>query len=183
MAKLISKTYGEALFELAVEEGKVSVLVEEIQAILKVLEENQEFLALMNHPKILKEEKIKVMEEVFKGRVQEELVSFFRLIIMKDRYGEIQSILNYFLDEVKKLQGIGVVHVTTAAALSLVQKQKVERRLLETTGYKRLEMHYKTDKELIGGMVIRIGDRVVDSSVKTKLSELTKQLLKVQLVQ
>lgn len=65
MAKLISKTYGEALFELAVEEKKIPVFVEEIQAILKILEENQEFLSLMNHPKILKEEKIQVMETVF----------------------------------------------------------------------------------------------------------------------
>lgn len=44
-------------------------------------------------------------------------------------------------------------------------------------------MHYREDKELIGGMVIRIGDRVVDSSVKTRLNKLTRQLLKVQLVQ
>lgn len=183
MAKLISKTYGKALFELAVEEKKIPVFVEEIQAILKILEENQEFLSLMNHPKILKEEKIQVMETVFKGRVQEELVSFFRLIIMKDRYGEIQSILHYFLDEVKRLQGIGVAYVTTAAALTVIQKQRVEKRILETTSYRKLEMHYREDKELIGGMVIRIGDRVVDSSVKTKLNELTKQLLKVQLVQ
>ncbi|MBQ7065517.1 MAG: ATP synthase F1 subunit delta [Lachnospiraceae bacterium] len=183
MAKLISKTYGEALFELAVEENKVSVLVDEIQNILQVLKDNPEFLSLMTHPKILKEEKVKVMEEVFKGRIQKELVGFFRLIITKDRYGEIDSILNYFLDEVKKLQGIGVVYVTTAESLDPLQKQKVEKRILQTTGYKRLEMHYKTDKELIGGMVIRIGDRVVDSSVKTKLNELTKQLLKVQLVQ
>ncbi len=183
MAKLISKTYGEALFELAVEEKKIPVFVEEIQAILKILEENQEFLSLMNHPKILKEEKIQVMETVFKGRVQEELVGFFRLIIMKDRYGEIQSILHYFLDEVKRLQGIGVAYVTTATALTIIQKQRVEKKILETTSYRKLEMHYREDKELIGGMVIRIGDRVVDSSVKTKLNELTKQLLKVQLVQ
>ena len=70
MAKLISKTYGEALFELAVEENKVSVLVDEIQNILQVLKDNPEFLSLMTHPKILKEEKIKVMEEVFKGRIR-----------------------------------------------------------------------------------------------------------------
>lgn len=183
MAKLISKTYGEALFELAVEENKISALVEEIQTILQVLKDNPEFLSLMTHPKILKEEKIKVMEEVFNGRVQKELVGFFKLIIAKDRYGEIESILNYFLDEVKKLQGIGVVYVTTAETLTLEQKRKVEERLLQTTGYKRLEMHYGVDKELIGGMIIRIGDRVVDSSVKTKLNELTRQLLKVQLVQ
>ncbi|MBO6015770.1 MAG: F0F1 ATP synthase subunit delta, partial [Lachnospiraceae bacterium] len=50
-----------------------------------------------------------------------------------------------------------------------------------TTGYKEVEMHYDVDEKLIGGMKIRIGDRVVDSSVQTKLSEMTKQLLNIQL--
>ena len=59
--------------------------------------------------------------------------------------------------------------------------KEVERKLLETTSYQQMEMHYQTDESLIGGMVIRIGDRVVDSSIKTKLSELTRQLMKIQL--
>ena len=56
-----------------------------------------------------------------------------------------------------------------------------EQRLLDTTDYKKMEMHYNVDESLIGGMVVRIGDRVVDSSIKTKLNELQKELLKVQL--
>lgn len=183
MAKLISKTYGDALFELAVEEKKIPVFVEEIQAILKILEENQEFLSLMNHPKILKEEKIKVMENVFKGRIQEELTGFFRLIIIKDRYGEIQDILRYFLDEVKRLQGNWSCLCDYSCCTYDYSKAKSGKKILETTSYRKLEMHYREDKELIGGMVIRIGDRVVDSSVKTRLNKLTRQLLKVQLVQ
>ena len=62
MAKLISKTYGEALFELAIEEDKADVFMEEIAGIRQILAENQEFSRLMNHPKILKEEKIEVLE-------------------------------------------------------------------------------------------------------------------------
>ena len=58
----------------------------------------------------------------------------------------------------------------------------MEKRLLETTKYVRhFEMHYDVDSELIGGMVIRIGDRVVDSSVRTKLYDLTRELSKIQL--
>ena len=58
MAKLISKTYGDALFELAVEDDKVDVLLEEIEQLQKILAENEDFGRLMNHPKIIKEEKI-----------------------------------------------------------------------------------------------------------------------------
>lgn len=181
MAKLISKTYGDALFELAVEENKTDAFVEEITAVLQVLSENPDFGALMAHPKILKEEKVQVMENVFKGQIDDELVGFFALILTKDRYGEIESILQYFLDEVKALKGIGTAYVTTATALDATRQNEVEKRLLETTSFKEMEMHFDTDESLIGGMIIRIGDRVVDSSVKAKLDTLTKQLMKVQL--
>lgn len=181
MAKLISKTYGDALFELAVEENKVDVFLEEIQGILEVLHDNAEFNSFMNHPKIIKEEKVQVVENVFNGRISKELVGFLTIIITKDRYKDIFSILTYFLDRVKELKGIGVAYVTTAIELKDEQKKQVEERLLATTSYQKMEMHYQLDNSLIGGMVIRIGDRVVDSSVSTKLSELQKQLLKIQL--
>ena len=69
----------------------------------------------------------------------------------------------------------------TAVQLTAEQQNKVEKRLLETTSYRDFEMHYETDPSLIGGMVIRIGDRVVDSSIRTKLDNMTKNLRKVSL--
>ena len=181
MAKLISKTYGDALFELAVEKDKVDVLLEEIVQLQEVLSENDEFGKLMNHPKIIKEEKIQVAKDVFEGRISEELLGFLTIIISKDRYKDIDAILDYFVAEVKRYKGIGVATVTTAVPLKDEQCKKIEQKLLDTTDYKEMEMHYQTDESLIGGMVVRIGDRVVDSSVKTKLNELQKELLKVQL--
>lgn len=181
MAKLISKTYGEAIFELAVEEEKVDDFMEEIQAIVLILADNKEFASLMSHPKIIKEEKVQIMETVFKGRISNELVGFLDLIITKDRYREIDDILQYFLMKVKELKGIGIAYVTTAIMLKEIQKKQVEEKLLATTSFKSMEMHYMEDEKLIGGMVIRIGGRVVDSSVLTKLNELQKQLLKIQL--
>ncbi|MBD5552306.1 MAG: ATP synthase F1 subunit delta [Lachnospiraceae bacterium] len=181
MAKLISKTYGEAIFELAVSENRVEALTEEIQAVLQVLGENPDFSEIMKHPKIIKEEKLQVIETVFKGRVSDELTGFMRLIVEKDRYGNIQEIMQYFLDEVKKLKGIGVAYVTSALPLREEQKKQVEAKLLETTSFQEMEMHYQVDEKLIGGMVIRIGDRVADSSIRSKLSYLEQQLLKIQL--
>ncbi|MDE6846324.1 MAG: F0F1 ATP synthase subunit delta [Lachnospiraceae bacterium] len=181
MAKLISKTYGDALFELAVEKNKVDVLFEEIGQLKGVLSENDEFGRLMNHPKIIKEEKIRVAKNVFEGRISDELLGFITIIISKDRYKDIDAILDYFIAEVKRYKGIGVATVTTAVPLKEEQCKKIEQKLLDTTQYTTMEMHYDLDKSLIGGMVVRIGDRVVDSSIKTKLNELQKELLKVQL--
>ena len=179
MAKLISKTYGDALF--AVEKNKVDVLLEEVEQLKQVLSENEEFGRLMNHPKIIKEEKIKVARNVFEGRVSEELMGFLTVVITKDRYRDIDAIIDYFIAEVKRYQGIGIATVTTAVPLREEQRGRIERRLLDTTKYTKMEMHYSVDESLIGGMVVRIGDRVVDSSIRTKLNELQKELLKVQL--
>jgi F-type H+-transporting ATPase subunit delta len=181
MAKLISKTYGEALFELALEEKKLDELFEEAKAVRDILRENADFGKFMSHPKIPREDKVKVAEEVFKGRVSGELTGFLVLIIEKDRCGEMDAILTYFIDRVKEEKRIGVAFVTTAIALEEATKLRVKQRLLETTDYKEMEMHYTVDASIIGGMIIRIGDRVIDTSITTKLNELKKQLLKIQL--
>lgn len=181
MAKLISGTYGEALFELAVEEDRLDSLAEEIQTLRQILSENDDLEKLMNHPKISKDEKLQVMETIFKERISEELMGLLSIIITKDRYRELDAVLEYFLNRVKEVKGIGVAYVTTVDSLSDAQKEQIVGKLLATTGYQQMEMHYQEDKSLIGGMVIRIGDRIVDSSIKTKLEELQKQLMKIQL--
>jgi F-type H+-transporting ATPase subunit delta len=180
MAKLVAKTYGDALFELALEESKVDMLVEETQAVLQILEENVELRKLMNHPKITKEEKINVIEGIFKGRVSDEITGFLRIILTKDRYGEIAKIFEYFIGKVKEYKNIGTAFVTTAVELKETQKEELLAKLLKITKYEQIEMEYSIDKAIIGGMIIRIGDRVIDSSIKTKIYEMSKTLAKIQ---
>ncbi len=183
MAKLVSKTYGEALFEVAMESGedKAGELLEEIGAVRKIVADNPRFDELMKHPGIPKQEKLQVVDTVFRGRASEELVNFLEVIVTKERYRDLPAVFDYFTEKVKERKKIGIAYVTTATELSDSQKSAVRARLLETSGYRKMEMHYSTDPSLIGGMVIRIGDRVVDSSIRTKLDSLTKQLLQIQL--
>lgn len=183
MAKLVSKTYGEALFEIAMESGedKAQELMEEILGINAVLRQNPEFDELMKHPGIPKQEKLQVIKEVFKGRVSEELESFLEVIVSKERYRELPAVFSYFIDRVKEAKKIGVAYVTTAVELDASQKSAVRTKLLETTQYRSMEMNYKVDPSIIGGMIVRINDRVVDSSIRTKLDGLKKQLLQIQL--
>lgn len=181
MAKLISKTYGDALFELAAEEQKLDLLLEEAGAVRQILQDNTDFSRLMMQPRISHADKLQIVKEVFEGRISQELMGFLLIVVEKDRYKELDSILAYFIDRVKETKHIGVAYVTTAVAMDEAAQEKIQSRLLETTAYETMEMHYKVDASIIGGMVIRIGDRVVDSSITTKLNELKKQLLKIQL--
>lgn len=181
MAKLVTKTYADALFQLAVEENKVDDLFEEVNTLIKVLNENEDLNKVMCHPKVDKDQKLETVKEIFSGRASSELCGFINQIVVNNRYEYIDSILKCFVDEVKEYKKIGVAYVVTPTALSDGLKTKVEQKLLDTTGYQKMEMHYDIDKSLIGGMKIRIGDRVVDSSISTKLNELAKELRKIQL--
>ena len=181
MAKLVSNVYGDALFELALENDQLDSLLEEVKTVSAAIADDGDLTKLMNHPKITKEEKIKFIEDVFTGRVSPELVGLMRMLVDKGHYNEMNSVFVYFIDRVKEYRNIGTAYVTSAFPLSAAQQEAVEKRLLQTTKYVAFEMHFDVDAALIGGMKIRIGDRIVDSSVKNKLESLTRELTKIQI--
>lgn len=180
MAKLVSTTYGDALFAVAMEEDRMDEFFEAAVALAEVLRTNEDLSKLMNHPKIMKEDKVKIIEETFAGRLPKEMVGLMTLMVEKGRANEMLLVFDYFVSLVKEEKKIGKADVTTAVVLSDNQKEKVEKKLLEITKYETFEMCYHVDESLIGGMVIRIGDRIVDSSIKTKLYDLSRQLKNIQ---
>ncbi len=181
MAKQIAKTYGEALFKLAIEENQLDSLESEAIDVLEVVRSNEELSKVLNHPKISREEKVQLIEQVFKGNVSDHIVGFLTIIVEKGRNEELTAIFEYFLSEVMEYKNIGVAYVTSAVVLTKEQRAQVENRLLQVTKYVQFVTHYEVDESLIGGMVIRIGDRVVDSSIRTKLNSMANKLKKIQL--
>lgn len=176
MAKQVDTTYGNALFELAREEHKLDELYEEAKALTLILKENDELIQLLDHPQISSEEKQRVIETTFNGRASKDMTGLLIMVVNKGHIKNIIQILDFFISLVKKEKRIGVASVKSAVTLSDAQKAAIEKRLIETTDYLTMEIEYKVDKSLIGGLVIRIEDRVVDSSIKTKLEKLSKTL-------
>lgn len=183
MAKLVSGTYGEALFELAQEKNTVSAMLEEVSGLQMVLKENKELSVLMNNPKVSKEEREGIVKEVFGGRISNDLLNFLILLVQKGRYAYVEEILAYFTDRVKEAEGIGTAYVTTAVELTPAKKDEIHKKLLATTSYREIEIIYQADPSLIGGMTVRINDRVIDSSIKTKLEKMERSLLTIQLAE
>ena len=176
MAKLVSKTYGDALYALALEKGTIDATYEEITGLKVVFAENEELSKLLSHPKISREEKITVIENIFKGKVSDDVLGFLVIVIEKDRNSAFEEIFDHFISLVKEYKGIGTAKVSSALPVSDEQKKKIEAKLLATTDYKTFEVEYVVDPSLIGGFVIRIGDRVVDGSVKEKIAMMAKNL-------
>ena len=178
-AGVVSGTYGHALFELAVEQNSIDSLLDEASAVQAVLTENPEYQKILEHPRIDCEEKITLVESCFRGKVSDDMTGFLCVLVRNGRQKEIISSLTDFADEVREYRRIGVCHVVSAMLLTDDQKDRLVKKLIETTRYTSFEMNYETDPSLIGGMTVRIGDRVIDASIRSKLNDLTKTLRQV----
>ena len=178
MAKLISKTYGDALFDLAVAGNKVDDIFEQSSVLLVCINENPELINLLTNPKLTKDEKLSVVENSFSGKFDDDIVGLLKVIVEKDRAKDTGAILTHFKMRVYEYRKTGIVTVTSATELTDAQKQSIEAKILSTTDYKSLITDWKVNPSFIGGMTIRIGDKVVDSTVKSKLEKMTSQLRK-----
>ena len=181
MAKLVSKVYGDALFSLAVEEDQLDTIWDEVRLIRQTVAENPDFLSVLCHPEMTQEKRNAVLEEIFKAELSQDMMGFLNVLVRKNRIGELLPVLDYFDEQAKEYSKIGVVSVATPMALSDRQREQLENRLLEVSGYESLEMQDQLDESLLGGMVIRIGDRVLDNSIRSKLEAMSRQLYKVKL--
>ena len=92
MAKLVSKTYGDALFAVALEENRMDEFFEAVKVVAEILRTNDEFGKLMNHPKIMKEDKVKIVEDTFSGRIPKEIVGVMTILVTKGRAEEMLSL-------------------------------------------------------------------------------------------
>ena len=181
MAKLVSKVYGDALFSLAQEENQVDELWKEAAMMQEALEGNPEFMAILCHPEMTMEKKLALLQDVFQKELSQNMMGLLNVLVKKGRIGEILSVLDYFIEKVMAYKKIGQVKVRTPMPLSDEQREKIENKLLEVSEYETLSVDYQVDESLLGGIVIRIGNRVLDNSIRSKLDAMTRDLSKVKL--
>lgn len=183
MDQLVSKRYAKAIFELAVEDQKTDRLLQEAAAVRKAVEENPQWIQFLENPGVLMEEKLRTTEQILKERVSNEMTAFFCVIVKNKRSEQLPEILSELMTQIEEYQGTGRIQVISAAELKGFQKKKIREIMIKTTGYRKLEIQYAIDPSLIGGMKIRLKDRVIDSSIKSRLERMQSQLMKISLEQ
>ena len=176
MAKLVSKVYGDAYVSVVSEKNNLIDALEEIKSVKNILLENVEIIELLDSPKMDDEEKVDFIKGIFENHISVDSLGFLLTVIEKKRQAELLPIVDYVIDCIKELLLIGKATITTALELDDAKKERIVDELLKTSHYKSLEVEYVVDNSIIGGIVIRIGDRVVDSSVKTRIEKMRKML-------
>lgn len=169
------------MFSLALENDKLDTIWEEVRMIRQILSENPTFVKTICHPEITKQDQIKLLDDAFKGKVSDEVMGFFHVLADKKRLKELDAVLEYFDRSVKEYKKIGVVYVTVPMELTKAQQDKIRERILEVSSYETLEMHVETDASLLGGMVIRIGDEILDNSIRSKMEHMARKINQIKL--
>ncbi|NMA79082.1 MAG: ATP synthase F1 subunit delta [Clostridiales bacterium] len=175
MAGLIGKNYGSALFSIAMDEDKQDIILSELTAINNIMNENNDFIKLLNTPSIAMKEKMQVISSAFEERIDENTYNFLCLLTEKGRI----LYLNEITDEYRRLYNnhynLTEVKATTAIKLSDDLKGKLVKKLETITG-KKVTLIEEINPDIIGGIIIDYDNTQIDASVKTKLDGLRAQI-------
>ena len=176
MAKQVRTVYGSALFSAARDSGRLTNVREQAETVTHVLKENEDFLRILNHPDIQMDEKMKMVDAVFAGSTDPLITGVITALLEKGHGRDIPMTLERFTDMALEEEKIGVAEVTSAMPLTEDQKERIRKKLLDTTDYLSMRIRYEVDPSLIGGLVIHLGDRIVDSSLSSKLMRMQRDL-------
>lgn len=171
MYEYLDRRYALALYQVAEENGKVDKYLEDLRQICDLIYNNNDFYEIIKHPQISTNKKKDTFISIFKGNIDEELLSFLLLVIEKDR------ILN-LREQLKQMEKIHLEKNNTviASVKSVVTLTDTEVQLLisklEKKYDKKIILEQEIDKSIIGGLYVRVGNDVIDGTVKSKLDEM-----------
>jgi len=179
MHEYLDRRYALALYEAAEEKGKAEEYLDELNEIIKVMQVNEEFLQIVRHPHLSTSRKKDMFESIFKGRVHDDVLSFILILIEKNRI----SNLNGILEEMKKIHlernRTVIAYVKTVVPLKDEEKASLKEKLQKKYNMNVI-LNEELDKDIIGGVFVRIGNDVIDGTIKAKFDEIRKLTLKTE---
>lgn len=178
MAELIAKRYSNALFEVALEMDNLDQTGEELSFITGSLEEHEDLFKALKSPLIKSDEKKEMLKAIFQEHVSKELMNFLSIIIDKHRGGELVEIGREYKKLAALHQNTIEAVATTAVEMSQEQMDALSKKLSETSG-KTVTLQNLVDPTIIGGVFVKMGDKIIDGTMKRRLTEIEEQLKEI----
>ena len=172
-----ARRYAEAAFEIGRSDRTLDAWERDLAQLGELLA-NDELRRLLEHPAIPFARKEKVMTLLAGDGVSREALALVLLMVRRGRLGAVSRMIEHFGELLRRERGITLAEVRTALPLDDEQRRAVAERLAELTG-EQVEMNETVDESLIGGIAVRIGDRLYDASVRSRLERLRARLTAV----
>ncbi len=172
-----AQRYAAALLDLALEKGILEQVKDDMALIKATVAESHELDLLLHSPIVKGDKKQAILSGVFEKNIQPLTHQFLNTLAVKGREGILVNITEAFSEAYRAHKGIVRVEITSARELSDAERSEINAKF-EASGMGQLELTEKVDASLIGGLRIKVGDKLMDASIQKKLNELQKQVTK-----
>jgi F-type H+-transporting ATPase subunit delta len=173
---MVAKRYALALFRIAKEQNLLSVIEEELRVVREVVHYNSELNAVLKSSKLPLEKKKEILRTSF-ASVNAYVLNTLLILVDRHREDEIVEVANQFFELANEESGIAEAKVYSVRELSDAEREAISATFAAKVGKKSLRIENIIDSELLGGIKLRIGNRIYDGSLRGKLNRLERKLL------
>ena len=169
-------TYAQSVLELANEQKQAEPIGQELASLKQMLDENPQVREIFTNPAISAEEREQLINRAFRGNISPLLFNTIGVLNAHNRLGLLAQIAQAYDDLLDQQLGKVEVDLTVAQKLDADQLDKARRQISQALGRDAV-VHQYVDDSIIGGMIVRVGDKLIDASVRYQLAAMKKQLL------
>lgn len=170
----VARVYARALFDIGVQAGSLGRIYDDLQGVKSAAESSTEAVQFLNSPKLRREDKIRVMDEIFKDHVSRPVLGLLHVLVKKRREPVLDNIIAEFGKYRDEHEGRVHAKVTTAKPLPEAEKERLAAAIAKRTG-KIVDIQETIDPTVIGGIRVNLGDQVLDGTVRRRLEDLRRE--------
>ena len=179
MSIVLSKAavpYAEALLELAKSNDSLKETTNDMNIVTQFLANSSDLKKFLGNPLITKDAKKNVVKDIFGEQIDGSTLKFLLLLVDRGRIEVLESIAQKFLELSYKQESIEIAKITSSIQLSADQQKSIAEKLKKITGAKQIKLALKVDPQLIGGFTIEIGSKMIDTSIRGQLKQISSLL-------
>jgi F-type H+-transporting ATPase subunit delta len=173
---IIAKRYADALFQLGKEKSKLDQFESELHTLRDVYRSNNEIISFLKHPRFSIDQKKKLISDSFQS-FSVEIVNTLKLIVERHREDIIVDMIGDFMEMMNNAKGIANADVYSVRELSEAEKQRISETFAPKVGKQSLNLTNIVDPSILGGLRLRVGNRIFDGSVSGKLRRIERKLV------
>jgi F-type H+-transporting ATPase subunit delta len=171
----VARVYAETLLGVAREHGSLDRVAADVESLRRVLEGAPRLTDFLRSPRIPQHEKRAVLRRAFQQGLSPEVLRFLELVLERRRQDVLGDILRAFDERVRRLRNEEVVRVTSAVPLEPGLRARLVDAFARATG-RRILLEETLDSDLLGGVVVQVGDRRLDGSLRSRLDDLRERM-------
>ena len=169
--------YAKALRQLAEEKNLLDAIVADVKLIHNTIEKSRELELLLQSPLVKSDKKGEVLSSIFGSKINELTLNFIKQLLSQGRENILKTVCEEYINQYNAIRNIAKVSVTTSVPLTNELRTELVQKIKSDYNLSEVELTEKVDQNLIGGMVLRIGDKQLDASIRRQLNDIKQELV------